>query len=242
MEKIYNENGLPFINQAEIKLRRYLEEVFAWELEQILINQNNAWRFMQIEAPILTPRDLINQNYTNEDVWVQEKQDYPIQYVLRPETTPGSYAYMKNILDHQLMKPPFVVWQTGKSFRREQEQASKHCRFKEFYQQEFQCLFTIDTLNDYQQAVLEPLAKVLSRELNKPARVVPSDRLPAYSRKTMDIEVDNGDKWMEVCSISLREDFKPKARFNVKNKLIEKECLVLEVAIGLDRCIYNKML
>lgn len=70
-----------------------------------------------------------------------------------------------------------------------------------------------------------------------PARVVPSDRLPSYSLTTMDAEVDNGDKWMEVCSISKRTDFPAKARFGERTV----DILVLEIAIGLDRCVYNKL-
>ena len=72
-----------------------------------------------------------------------------------------------------------------------------------------------------------------------PARIVESDRLPSYSKRTMDIEVDNGDKWMEVCSISLRTDFDKKAIFQAKKKVVEKELLVLEIAFGLDRLVYN---
>jgi glycyl-tRNA synthetase len=55
----------------------------------------------------------------------------------------------------------------------------------------------------------------------------------------MDIEVDNGDKWMELCSISKRTDFPQKVKFNTRNGSNEKEMLVLEIAIGLDRCVYN---
>jgi glycyl-tRNA synthetase len=44
---------------------------------------------------------------------------------------------------------------------------------------------------------------------------------------------------MEICSISKRKDFTKKAVFTIKNKVIEKELVVLEIAIGLDRCVYN---
>ena len=56
----------------------------------------------------------------------------------------------------------------------------------------------------------------------------------------MDIEIDNCDKWMEICSISKRTDFPQKIKFNGKGgTVVEKDMLVLEIAIGLDRCIYN---
>ena len=58
----------------------------------------------------------------------------------------------------------------------------------------------------------------------------------------MDIEIDNGDKWMEICSISKRIDFPQKIKFNTKNGSVEKDMIVLEIAIGLDRCVYNYFL
>lgn len=68
-----------------------------------------------------------------------------------------------------------------------------------------------------------------------PTRIVLSDRLPDYSLKTIDVEVFNGDKWMEICSVSLRNDFPIQPI--IKNK--PTECYVLEIAIGIDRLIYN---
>jgi len=105
---------------------------------------------------------------------------------------------------------------------------------------EFQCAYTADTANDYHAACLEPVRKMIAAVVPMPTRIVPSDRLPAYSQTTRDVEVDNGDKWMEVCSISRRTDFPQKARFaNKRNEIVEKDILVLEIAIGLDRCVYN---
>ena len=70
---------------------------------------------------------------------------------LRPETTPGSYAYAQHLLNtHSGYKPPLCVWQAGKSFRREQDQVTKNMRLKEFWQQEFQCIYSSDTLNDWE--------------------------------------------------------------------------------------------
>ena len=137
-------------------------------------------------------------------------------------------------------KPPFVVWQVGKSFRREQTQPTKYCRFKEFYQMEFQCIYTTDTANDYHANILEPVRKMIEHVIKKPTRIVESDRLPSYSEITMDIEVDTGERWMEVCSISRRTDFPAKAKFSTKKGLVKKSLYVLEVAIGLDRCVYLK--
>lgn len=235
MEHIYNINGLPFFTERDIKLRRFAEDYFALMVRNALLAENPAWKFFQIEAPILTPTDAINSNYTNEDVWFQEtvRDGHPL--VLRPETTPGSYAYARHLLQHQTTLPPFVVWQVGKSFRREIDQPTKHCRFKEFYQQEFQCLYSANTDNDYQQKIAPRVASMISEVTKLPTRTVDSDRLPAYSKRTIDVEVNNGDKWMEVCSISVRTDFDTTIIRNSKTMTF----FVLEIAIGLDRVVYN---
>lgn len=228
MKHIYNANGLPFFDERQIKLRRFFEEALAIEVKQALLAENGAWSFHQIEAPLLTPIDLINANYTGDDVWFQAGEP---KLVLRPETTPGSYAYAYHLLEHQKIRAPLCVWQAGKSFRREDDQPTKHCRFKEFYQQEFQCIFTSTTKNDYHEKIAPKIEAFVRNTLKLPTRLVPSDRLPSYSLKTLDVEVDNGDKWMEVCSISLRTDFvgpNPDVKY-----------LVVEIAMGLDRLIYN---
>ena len=256
MKKIFETNGIPFWTAKEIALRNTFKQTFAREVIDMLAEENNAWRLHvhEIEGPILTPLNKINPNYTGKDVWVQEEvqaeiDGYPVveefdeanRLVLRPETTPSSYAYMEYPMNHTAIKPPMIVWQAGKSFRREQDQVTKNMRLKEFYQQEFQCFYTIDTLNDYQAAIMPKLEKMFSKELGLPARVVESDRLPAYSKLTLDVEVDNGDKWMEICSVSVRTDFTKRISFpHKKLGRIEKDMLVLEIAIGLDRCIYNR--
>ena len=160
MENIYNYNGLPFWSEREIRHRNWISSSFYEEIKSVLLNLNSAWKFFQIEAPILTPVDLINPNYTPNDVWMQERIGSAPQTVLRPETTPGSYAFAENLLRMQY-KLPLVVWQIGKSFRRENDQVLKNCRFKEFYQQEFQCLYTSDSKCDYQKEMMEPIRKTI---------------------------------------------------------------------------------
>jgi glycyl-tRNA synthetase len=231
MKHLFELNGLAFWDAEELRIRKFLESQVAASVEKILRTENKMWAFFQIEAPLLTPRSLINNNYTNQDIWVQEEDDI----VLRPETTPSSYVYIDYLLSSNQVMPPFVIWQTGKSFRREQNQVHKNMRLKEFYQQEFQCVYSKDTLNDYHEKVLEPLRKTVEDLLNLPTRIVDSDRLPSYSLKTSDIEVDNGDKWMEVASISKRTDLTSKAII----KGNPKDLTVLELAFGLDRLVYN---
>jgi len=229
MLNLYERNGLFTWGSEEIQIRNQVASHFEKRIPTILTEMNRAWSFHQIESPLLTPTSLINPNYTEEDVWFQNEED---DLVLRPETTPGSYAYAQHLLDtHSNIYPPFVVWQKGKSFRREQDQVSKNMRLKEFYQLEFQCFYTADTMNDYQENCLEAVKKAHEDVLALPTRLIESDRLPSYSLRTMDVEVDNGDKLMEVCSISKRTDFEGKFR--------DKDMLVLEIAIGLDRMVYN---
>lgn len=228
MDTLFDKNGLLFWTEQQIDIRNTFVEFFRKQVALTLRATNRAWQIFQVEAPILTPRPFVNQNYGAEDMYIVE------DLVLRPETTPGSYVAAKTILD-QGAAPPICVWQVGKSFRREQDQPLKQMKLKEFYQQEFQCIYTEDTANDYHAAVLPSVSKMIANMVGLPTRVVESDRLPSYSKKTMDVEVDNGDKWMEVASISLRTDFPHKVKF----KTAEKALLVVEIAIGVDRCVYN---
>jgi hypothetical protein len=107
MENCYNKNGLIFWSQEEIKLRRMFEEHFSTNLLNALRKQNSAFQMVQIEAPLLTPREFVNKNYTNDDMFVVD------DLVLRPETTMGSYAYAKELLSSYneiKFRPPIVVW------------------------------------------------------------------------------------------------------------------------------------
>lgn len=242
MDSLFNVNGLMFWTEDEVQVRDWFRDRIVSRIRKELTDINPAWRFMGVEAPLLMPRSLMNKNYTNEDVYIQSGLVGDDELVLRPETTPGTYVFVRKLLDDTAsgVRPPVCVWQCGKSFRREQDQPQKHVKLKEFYQLEFQCVFTEDTAKDYHEALIAPTARILHDLIGLPARVVESDRLPDYSRKTMDVEVDNGDKWMEVCSMSLRTDFPGKARFTTpKGKVVEHGLLVAEVAIGLDRCVYN---
>jgi len=240
MKTLYNVNSLVIWEEKDIRLKRWIEDTLKEEIKSILLSLNPRWEFFQIEAPSLIPLDLININYTSDDVWVQEnKSDTEVKLVLKPETTPSSYVYAEYLLDNNRVLPPFVVWQTSKSFRREQDQTIKHMRLKEFTQTEFQCIYSAETLNDYQEKVLEPIRKMFEDIISMPCRIIESDRLPDYSLRTMDIEVWNEDKWMEICSISKRKDFTKKAKFSVKSKVVEKDLLVLEIATSSDRIVYN---
>ncbi len=242
MLNLFNVNSLVHWEEREINMRDHMVRFFSEEVRTFLRSVNPAWDVRRVEAPALTPRALISDAYTNADIWAQEQlTETEAPLVLRPETTPSTYVYMQHILgNHSRTRLPLCVWQAGRSYRREQEQPTKHMRLKEFWQLEFQCAYTADSGNDYHAAALEPVRRMIAALIPLPTRIVPSDRLPAYSQTTVDVEVDNGDKWMEVCSISRRTDFPERYRTQPKKgPAVEQDVLVLEIAIGLDRCVYN---
>lgn len=225
MRKVYNDNGLPFFEYIDIRDRQFISKTLEDTLVASLLQQNRMWQFYQIEAPCLIPGELISTEYTSEDL--HKTQDF----VLRPETTPASYAYAKSLIEHQESQPPFCVWQLAKSFRRENDQVTANVRLKEFYQQEFQCIYSADTKNDYQK-ILPELLNVVEQFTGKKARIIESDRLPHYSQKTLDIEVKLGSKWLEVCSSSIRTD----VYFGWKDKKLKN----VEFAFGIDRLLYAR--
>jgi glycyl-tRNA synthetase len=226
MENLYNSNGLIFWSEEEIALRDRLKQHFVSAINTNLKIQNRGFEMVQVEAPLITPKYFINANYSREDMFVFDaNKGGDEEFVLRPETTMGSFAALEYLLNpHNVRqyKLPLCVWQHGKSFRREQDQPTKFMRLKEFYQLEFQIAFSATTANDYSISLIPAVQKAIS-EMIGPCRIEASDRLPDYSESTTDIICEKSD--MEVCSISKRKDFK-----------LGK---ILEVAIGTDRCVYN---
>ena len=238
MKTLYGVNGLVHWNQREINTRERLIPFFAEEISSFLLGENRAWQIERTEAPMMLPASMVNPNYTSDDIWIFANED--AQLVARPETTASTYAWMVDQLsNHEGLRLPYACWQVGKSFRNEQDQVLSHMRLKEFYQMEFQCAYSAETANDYQEKSLEVIRHMIWMATRLPTRIVESDRLPSYSLRTMDIEVDTGPRWMEVCSISKRTDFPIKNRYqNKKKEWMETDVLVLEIAIGLDRVVH----
>lgn len=227
MENLYNSNGLVFWTEDEIRLREMFKQHFVSTVSHNLKTQNRGFEILQIEAPLITPRELINDNYDKIDIFElpEPYPSSPTTFALRPETTMGSYKALEHFLNShndRKIKLPLCVWQHGKSFRREQDQPTKFMRLKEFYQLEFQIAYSPTTANDYAVSLIPAVQRAIS-EMIGPCRMEPSDRLPDYSESTTDIIVEKTN--MEVCSISKRKDF-PQAK-------------ILEVAIGTDRCVFN---
>lgn len=226
MESLYHRNGLVFWSQEEIRIRHMLENHFVANLSAALKSENRAFEIIQCEAPLLTPYSLINQQYTNADVYrVLDDPNATVtqEHILRPETTMGSYAYAEWLLTtHKGVRLPICVWQHGKSFRKEQDQPLTKMRLKEFYQLEFQNLYSPSTKNDYSVPILTTVQNMIAQMIG-PCRIEDSDRLPDYAEWTKDIVADATN--MEVCSISKRKDF--------------KDTCNIEVAIGTDRCVHH---
>ena len=127
-------NGLEFWSQDEIELRNKFVE----DMVDLIKDKLSPIRVMQIEAPILTPDSKIYEGYDKKKMFSTSDE-----LTLRPQTTMGSYSIAEELLKKG-DKPPFVIWQHGKSFRREQKKTRKHMRLKEFYQLEFQIIYDAD--------------------------------------------------------------------------------------------------
>lgn len=230
MNNYYESNGLIFWSEEEIALRQMIEQHLVRAVSSNLKIQNRGFEIIRVEAPLITPREFINPNYSDKDMFGLDEENEMAthcQFVLRPETTMGTFKaieYMLSPHNDRKVKLPVCVWQHGKSFRREQDQPTKFMRLKEFYQLEFQIVYSPTTANDYSVSLIPAVQKALS-ELIGDCRVEPSDRLPDYAESTTDIICEKSN--MEVCSISKRKDF--------------SQGKVLEVAVGTDRCIYNFM-
>lgn len=211
-------NGLITWERDEIIKRNYYVTAFADEIHKLLLKYNRAFKIYQIESPILV--DKISSDF-------EEGQFYRLSdFLLRPETTLGSYAYAIHVLNNE--PPPIIVYQAGKSFRSEQDKTFANLRFKEFYQLEFQCIYSDKSKCNYYDKVIEGVLEIFNSILPVTCVLEESDRLPSYSLKTIDVIAlslnSNIKPEIEIASISLRKDFK-------------EGFLVCEIAIGLDRLI-----
>ena len=225
---LFKTGGLRFWDEREILQRQQAIETLHQAISFCLTSLNPAWQFHRVEGPLITPREHVNQSYDGSDIWELTAPVAGEPACLRPETTASSYLYAKHLLTSGLAKTPLCVWQTGKSFRRETNDGASpsKLRFNEFYQGEWQCIYKVDTKADVRGTVLPVVGKAIQKIVGASRYVVvQSDRLPNYSRETLDIEVPHLGKWKEMASVSIRTDFPIDG------------LVVLELAIGLDRLI-----
>ena len=227
-EAFFETGGLRFWREAEIDFREYAIRAITHAVKGPLETLNRGWTFVRCECPSLVATSRLSGAYTGDDVFLLQAKIAGHEFCLRPETTPTSYEVARRLMQRGgEYRPPLCVWQAGKSFRRELSDGATAAklRFNEFWQVEFQCIYSIGTKADYRTAVIPTVKATIAGLTCAQGRVVPSERTPLYSRETLDIEIQRGaDDWCEVASISIRTDFAP-------------DMEVLEVAIGLDRIV-----
>lgn len=214
--------GLRFWNKDEIERREMYQSRIISVVQNTLLEINPAWKIMRVEGPILCPRNAINKEYNERDIFVTNHESASEKICLRPETTATSYIFAKNSGN----KLPLCVYQVGKSFRRELNDgaSASKLRFNEFWQLEFQCIYSNSTKCDYRSILMDKLVFEFSRFTGKEVNIVDSDRIPSYSLSTKDIQIKLDDRFFEVASCSIRKDY-------------SDDISVCEIAIGLDRLV-----
>lgn len=217
---LYELGGLRFWEEDEIDLREAFQSRIVSTVKRTLTDLNRAWLFYRMEGPSLSPGSEISPSYTDKDVFCTNHIAGDGPLYLRAETTQTSFAYAK----HLNKKLPLCIYQVGKSFRRELNDGASAAklRFNEFWQLEFQCIYTLDTKADYRSALIPEVVNEIGRFTKSETRIVVSDRLPSYSESTLDIEAMHDGVWREMASCSIRKDYSETVR-------------VCEIAIGLDR-------
>lgn len=219
-EALYEIAALRFWNEDEIELREAFQARTISVVRRTLTSINPAWAFSRMEGPCLSPQSFISSAYNESDLFITNHIAGGSALCLRAETTPSSYVFAR----HLHRKPPLCVYQAGKSFRRELNDGASAAklRFNEFWQLEFQCIYSSTTKADYRAPLIDAVSREIRRFTRAEVRVVESDRLPAYSESTLDIEALHLGNWREVASCSIRLDYADDMR-------------VCEIAIGLDR-------
>lgn len=248
---LYNNlGGLRFWSQDEIRLRERIKATLFETVSGALLDLNQMWRFEEVDTPIMMPRDRFSCAYGDDDVFGLHDQIGGADFALRAETTIGSYEMAQHYLRATKMRAPLCVWTLGQSFRQERSDGATAAklRFNAFYQLEFQCIYSEGTTAPIAQTVRDALVPVVMKMTGLSTRLIPSDRLPSYSRETIDIEVAQpvapGDvmtsvvdgqismklaDWREVASTSIRTDFPTIPG--------HKPYEVFEVAFGMDRMV-----
>lgn len=225
--------GLRFWNQRELRLRGMIKNELVATVEMAALDLNQMWRFEEVETPLMMPMARMNAAYTSDDVFVLVDPPGGTEpFALRAETTDGTYSIAAQMLRESRMKPPICFYQIGTSFRRETSDGAtaEKLRFNAFTQLEFQMLYAEGTTAPIAETIRAALVPVVEKLTGRPTRLIESDRLPAYSTETIDIEVElpNGE-WREVASTSRRTDF-PEIPG-------QKRVMCFEVAFGMDRMV-----
>lgn len=231
-----NIGGLRFWTQEEIRLRERIKGTIVETVQAALLDLNQMWRFEEVDTPVLMPRSEFSCAYSDDDVFVLQDEIGGDPFALRAETTIGSYRMAEHFLRATKRRAPLCVYTMGQSFRQERSDGATAAklRFNAFYQLELQCIYSEGTTAPIAQVVRDALVPVVAKLTGKPTRLVPSDRLPSYSKETIDLEVEwtsptGVTEWKEVASTSVRTDF--------PSIVAHKPYEVFEVAFGIDRMV-----
>jgi glycyl-tRNA synthetase len=226
-EALYELGGLRFWTEQEILIRDQATQSIKLALSTALCSLNAAWTFHRVDGPLLTPRAFISPSYDEGDIFLLRAKLGDDEGALRAETTASSYLYAKYLMQNGKAKLPTCIWQAGKSFRRETMDGARAStlRYNEFYQLEFQCIYSNTTKADVRATAMDAVEKEIAKITQRITRISDSDRLPSYSQSTLDIEVDRKGSWKEMASVSIRTDFP------------QDNVIVVEAAVGLDRLV-----
>lgn len=156
---LYEIESLRFYDESEIELRDMIITRISNTVKRTLLGVNSAWKFFRVEGPILTPRNFVSSSYDEDDIFMTQIEKASSRLVLRPETTASSYAYARKMCAGN--KLPLCIWQSGKSFRVEKSDGATAAklRFNEFYQLEFQCIYSVGTKADYRDYLIRGISK-----------------------------------------------------------------------------------
>lgn len=210
-------NGLVYQTADDIRVREFLISQISEKLQTSFRQLNRAIAFQRIETPCLVPKSIV-QDHIDDNFELYQVAD---GLYLRPESTKGTFLMFSEVFpqeSHLRKNLPFCLWQSGLSFRVEQDKTFANLRFKQFYQLEFQIAYAEGTMADYHRCAINSMCEILKSLFPHRQIDVKVERPPFYSRKTTDIYLHN----REVVAISNRTDFRYP---------------ILEVSCGLDRLV-----
>lgn len=233
-QALYNDlAGLRFWNDRELRERKAIKEALVSCVFRTITDLNQMWHFEEVETPLMMPLARMSSAYDRSDIFMlMDPPGGTEPFAMRAETTDGTYVMATHLLRSTNKKPPVCFYQEGKSFRRETSDGATAAklRFNAFTQLEFQMIHSVDTKVDFVTPMRFNLLGLVAKLTGRQTRTIPSDRLPAYSTETVDIEVQTDtNEWREVASTSRRTDFPQIPGF--------KPLQVFEIAFGLDRMV-----
>jgi len=224
-------NGLICYTESDINAREYLIRIISSRLQDSMKNINRKIEFMRVETPSLVPCSIVSAHQeANFSTWQVNNSNSKDIFALRPESTAGTFMMFEHLFPQEnilVKRLPLCLWQSGLSFRVEQDKSFSNLRFKQFYQIEFQLAYSEGTKADYHTHAVESIMNILEflfplykkeKSLYSVDLVEFPEEMPFYSEKTTDIYLAD----VEVVAVSTRTDFRYP---------------VIEISCGLDRLL-----